>query len=361
MQKPTLFSLQHETINIKAQEKMKASGKIRALNLAVLQGNRRLTPENLHKFLRSSGDDFQASGAALKDMEAFLDSQGIRVLYQGHSEWPRFAAGLTGGEPRLLYARGAPMPSGEGLAVVGSRTSAPYAIGTTTQIVRRWAALHPGGYIVTGGGMGVDAAAMRAALEVGLATIVVVASGVARPTPRVHAALFEEVSRMGTLISENFPGLPCYPSMFPYRNRLIPALSCQAVVVRAELPSGSFHTLRHASKMQKPLWVVVGPLGDPGYAGNIAGIRRGWAKPLLSLDDLGSPGVRKDSPKILRSDVSPEQRMILGVLEGGFRSPADVAETLGLTASTVMRIMLSLEMAGLVARDFTNQYRLVTH
>jgi len=353
--------IQSEPINMQDRDKIKAKDKDRAFSFAIAQAFQRMSPERFHAFVQKSDGVPNAPREQLERLESDLTAKGVRLLYPGHPEWPTTMPSPELGGPHFLYARGPGSSAGEGLAVVGSRTCEDYPLRVTRQIVRHWSLLYPDGYVVTGGGMGVDAAALRAAIDFGLKAVVVFASGVVRPTPRTNAALFEEIVRNGVFLSENGPGRPCFPPMFPFRNRLIPWLAAQTVVVRAALPSGSFHTLSHASRTGNPLWVVLGELGDAGYRGNVRGVRLGWANPLLSVEDLGSLGVRSKPNRRREKPADVGQQRVLKFLERGAAQTEDVAENLGLTASVAMRDMLSLELKGLVSRDATNCYRAVPH
>ena len=207
--------------------------------------------------------------------------------------------------------------------------------------------------------MGVDAAAMQAALDCDFPLIVVLASDVVCPRPRSLGPLFKALASRGVLLSENAPGFPCFPSLFPFRNRLIPWIAEQTVVVRAALPSGSFHTLCHASKTGKPVWALTGSLGDSGYAGSVEGIRQGWAKALLSLQDLGCVVFSRESGSDA-SVTNSEHAGILKFLAEGACGLSDIADSQGLTASAAMRDMLALELSGLVSRDLAGRYHLAS-
>ena len=84
---------------------------------------------------------------------------------------------------------------------------------------------------VSGGAVGIDAAAHRGALDAGGVTVAVLGSGIDVAHPARNRGLFERIEASGTVISEYPPGTPAEPFRFPARNRLIAALSRGVVVV----------------------------------------------------------------------------------------------------------------------------------
>ena len=94
------------------------------------------------------------------------------------------------GEPRLdeAFARA--------VAVVGSRSATPYG---TSVAARLGDGLTRAGWaVVSGGAVGIDAAAHRGALAGGGLTVAIVAGGLCRPYPRAHEALFARIGRTGS-------------------------------------------------------------------------------------------------------------------------------------------------------------------
>ena len=114
--------------------------------------------------------------------------------------------------------------------------------------------------VVSGGALGIDAAAHRSALGGEGATVIVSAGGVDRPYPAANAALYERATERGLVISESPPGSAPQRHRFLSRNRLIAALSTGTVVVEAAKRSGALNTASHAVTLGRPLMVVPGPI-----------------------------------------------------------------------------------------------------
>src|SRR5207302_2062222 len=78
--------------------------------------------------------------------------------------------------------------------------------------------------VVSGGALGIDAAAHEGALSVGGPTVAVLATGFARPYPRGHGPLFVEIASAGALVCEGPDSDRAPAGAFLRRNRLIAAM-----------------------------------------------------------------------------------------------------------------------------------------
>jgi DNA processing protein len=123
------------------------------------------------------------------------------------------------------------------LAIVGGRAATVQGCRLAARLAR--AAVARGYAIVSGGALGIDAAAHRGALDAGGTTYAVLGCGVDVVYPDRHAVLFDEIAANGALISEHPPGTPPKQGHFPVRNRLVAALADAVLVVEARRRSGA--------------------------------------------------------------------------------------------------------------------------
>lgn len=153
------------------------------------------------------------------------------------------------------------LPPRPRLAIVGSRAAHARYLATIELVVAR---AHASGWsIVSGGALGIDAGAHRAALRQGCPQLAVLPCGPDRVYPPQHASLFAALLEQphSGLIFAHPSGTASRRAMFASRNRLVVALADAVLVVEAALRSGSLGTGRLARKAALPLAAFAGSAG----------------------------------------------------------------------------------------------------
>jgi DNA processing protein len=210
---------------------------------------------------------------------------GIRHLMPGDDEWPRQVDDLSraeviderGGPPLGLWVKGPRRLDelAESVAVVGSRSATTYgaelASGISAGLVRA------GHVVVSGAAYGIDHAAHRGALAVEGATVAVLACGVDRSYPPAHRDLLTHLGQTAAVLSEVSPGCSPTRGRFLSRNRLIAALTRGTVVVEAATRSGALSTANWATRLNRHLMGVPGPVTNAQSQGVHELIRSGAA------------------------------------------------------------------------------------
>ena len=121
--------------------------------------------------------------------------------------------------------------------------------------------------VVSGGAIGIDAAAHKGCLVGEGITVAILGGGFNKNYPATHERLFAEICESGILISEVMPDVPAIPLRLLTRNRLIAGLSKATVVVEAAFRSGSLRTARDAAEIFRPVMAVPGPINAPTSEG----------------------------------------------------------------------------------------------
>lgn len=100
--------------------------------------------------------------------------------------------------------------------------------------------------IVSGMAKGIDGAATRSALNSGGKAVGVLGSGIDMCYPMENQDIYDRLKREGLLISEYPPGVKPNKDNFPFRNRIIAALSKVTIVGEANRRSGTLITVGYA-------------------------------------------------------------------------------------------------------------------
>ncbi len=197
-------------------------------------------------------------------------ARGCRLSVVGDPGYPaRLAEAwpMTDG-PVLLAAAGAGPPPGPTVAIVGARNASSYGTGIAAWLAE--VASAAGVHVVSGGAVGIDAAAHRAALEGPGGTSVVLGCGHDVGYPRGHAGaggLFERILVAGGgLLSEQLPAVPPKAGIVRARNRIVAGLADVVVVVEGGPRSGALLTAGAAAERGRPVLAVPGDIRVPGSA-----------------------------------------------------------------------------------------------
>ncbi len=186
--------------------------------------------------------------------------------------------------PKILYGIGNKHALRDGLAVIGARKATPYGKAAARQFARL--AAKRGIPIVSGGALGCDSEAHKAALEVGGETVVVLGGGCNQLYPQSNRGLFQQViEKGGAVISERHWDYPPLPFTFRARNRIIAGLSRATLIVEAGLPSGTFSTADDALAAGREVLAVPGPITSPTSLGANRLIYQG-ATPIVDMESF---------------------------------------------------------------------------
>jgi DNA processing protein len=272
--------------------------------------------------------------------------ESARTIRPGDGQYPPALARIPGA-PELLRIRGDLGAGRRRVAVVGSRRTDEYGEDLARSIAGGLA--RAGVSVISGGALGVDAAAHRGALEAGGHTVVVLGTGVDVCYPASHEALFAQVLEAGgALVSEQPDGARGFKSSFPARNRIISGLAEAVVVVRAGEGSGALITARYARAQGRALLAVPGDVRDPLTAGPLQLLRAGAGLAASAADVLAAIGMAAATPEqralpILGGDGST----LLRALSRRPRHADEVARAARLPPGPALAGLLALELEGL--------------
>ncbi len=186
------------------------------------------------------------------------------------------------------------------IAIIGSRHPTFYGREMAHLFAKELA--KKGFTIVSGGAIGIDTIANRAALNYGK-SCAVLGCGLDTAYPPSNLMLFRDLaaSDRGLVISEFDDQTPPQKWNFPRRNRTIAALADFLLVIEATPTSGSMLTVQAALDMNCDVGAIPGPVDVGNNSGTNALIRDG-AFCILSPEDVAE---RVQSIVRMRMDAAP--------------------------------------------------------
>jgi DNA processing protein len=285
----------------------------------------------------------------------------LHAIERGHIEVrslldPTYPARLKmiADPPPLLYITGTLTEQDElAVAIVGARNATMAGRAMTEELSHDLA--EAGMTVVSGLARGVDAAAHRGALASMGRTIAVLGCGIDRTYPLEHERLRRQIEGQGAIVSETPMGAPPLSHHFPRRNRIISGLSLGVIVTEAAINSGSLITARLAAEQGREVFAVPGFVKDATSRGTNALLKEGAALIECAQDAIDSILPQLGQTLRLRLKPAREKKMSAAPLGDGDQrvydvlsyaplTVDDVVGSTGLSVSTVMASLLSLEL-----------------
>jgi len=254
--------------------------------------------------------------------------------------------------PPLLYITGTLTEQDElAVAIVGARRATAAGRAMTEELSHDLA--EAGMTVVSGLARGVDAAAHRGALAAQGRTIAVLGCGIDQTYPPEHERLRRQIEERGAVLSEVPLGAPPHSHHFPRRNRIISGLSLGVIVTEAAISSGSLITARLAAEQGREVFAVPGFVKEDTSRGTNALLKEGAAlieraqdvidavlpqlEQALRLQFLRENNIRGDQ-------LGKEEQRVYDILSYDPLTVDDMIAVTGLSVSTVMTSLLSLEL-----------------
>ncbi|WP_216688780.1 DNA-processing protein DprA [Hymenobacter siberiensis] len=303
-----------------------------------------------------------AREAAFRKAEMDLrkaEKEGVEILFYTSKRFPSRLKQIADA-PAILYYQGtADLNAPKIVALVGTRQATDYGREQTERIVRGLLPHQP--LVVSGLAYGIDIMAHRAALQEGLDTVGVMATGLDIIYPAAHRKTAEKMREQGGLLTE-FPfGTPPDRYNFPARNRIIAGLSDGTVVVEAAIKGGALITAELALSYDRDVLAVPGNLGSAASEGCNTLIKSNKAalyqepldlEQLLNWDAaLHQSGKFKPAPSYSADDFTVEEFALISVLAAATGREAqmdDLAWKAQLAIHAVASLLLGLEFRGVV-------------
>ena len=286
-----------------------------------------------------------------------------RLLHHSDPAYPERLRQLPD-PPAFLSLYGAPdrLLDPAPIATIGSRRIPLHQARSATCFAQDLVA--HGATLVSGGALGMDAAAHRGALPGGQ-TIVVMPGGHGHWTPRANQALFDALLDAGALFVSEYPWtVSARRYHFPRRNRLIAALADALVLFKARPQSGSMWTVQAALELGRPVGVLPYEWDDQGARGGLKLVQEGRAQIVATPKDAlslchtphkATPATPAASPLPATSAAPPAPAEALPLIQAfvqarlepdGSLGGDEIAAIMGWGPSEMWQKLMEVELKG---------------
>lgn len=275
-------------------------------------------------------------------------------LKLGEAGYPSMVAQLPGA-PGILYVLGDPaVLERPCLSIVGARRATPYGKAAAELVAT--VAAQSDIVVVSGGAVGCDQAAGRAALNEHGKHVIVLGCGADVVYPKGLLSLYREVLEGGgAVVSLDAWGTPPRRYAFPRRNRVIAALGHALVVVEAAMPSGTFSTAESAMELGREVLAVPGSIFSPQARGTNYLISVG-AQSLVDEESIevaisriyGKLRFCRSAPQ--EDEARDEASLIYDALIASPARAGELAGALGLSERSCLLLLSQMQMDGRIER-----------
>lgn len=236
---------------------------------------------------------------AEKELEE-LEQTGIAFISHTEDSYPALLKECEDAPVGIYIRSGSPenelFPKRRFISIVGTRDISPYGTEWCENIVEALSGTRDKPVIVSGLALGTDICAHRTAVECGLSTIGVMATGPEQIYPSRHYSFGQKIA--GTpgcaLVTDYPPGTAPLAVHFLRRNRIIAGMSEATILIESKAKGGGMMTASLAFSYNRSVYALPGRIDDPRSQGCNILIRNNTAAPIVDLDKFASElGLRK--------------------------------------------------------------------
>lgn len=293
------------------------------------------------------------------DEELFkLRERGIGFVCREQKIYPERLNQIRNPPYALYYIGELPDLTRKTVAIVGARDCTNYGAQVAEKL--GYALGQQGVNVVSGLARGVDAEAHLGCLRAHGRTYAVLGNGINLCYPTQNRYIYDQIPRMGGIISEYPPDVQPLPGFFPNRNRIIAALCDTVIVAEARLESGSLITADFAMEQGKDVYAVPGRITDMMSGGCNRLIQQG-AGIILSVKDFLKEYLMLDYKHPVQMDfnknlLEKDELMVYSLLDFCPIGLGSLMEMTKLPVDELLNILDSLGQKGFIKEAVPNYF-----
>lgn len=288
-----------------------------------------------------------------------VENRGINFLTYEDKEYPYMLKNINN-PPSVLYYKGNIEDCNlqKTIAIVGSRRATRYAKDALSKIINELKGTDI--CIVSGLASGIDATAHISAIENGIKTLGVIASGFDFVYPSANKELYTKIENgNGAIVTEYFPTFEPIKFRFPQRNRIVSGLSYGTLVAEASLKSGALITANLTLEQGRELMCIPGLITNPNTEGIYKLIKNGATIVTCADDILEALGweIKIEQQSIFNvPELSEDEQKIYEALEIEDKSVDELQAYTQMSISNLLTYLTTLELKGIIKQVDGDRY-----
>lgn len=289
----------------------------------------------------------------------YISKKGIKYLTFEDEKYPKMLKEIYNA-PAVLFVKGDLDICNleKTLAVVGSRRASSSAKEVLNKILCEFEGTDL--CIVSGLAAGIDTVAHKSALEAGLKTIGVIASGFDHCYPAVNKQLYKDIADgNGAIVTEYWPTSEPLSFRFPQRNRIVSGLSYGTLIAEAALKSGAMITANLTLDQNRELMCMPGSLTNPNTEGIYKLLKDGASLVTSSEDIINTLGwsfSKRSQVKTTKFELEDTEQKVFKVLEIEPKSFDEIMNLTQIGFDDLMTVLTMLELKGIIKQTEGEKY-----
>ena len=289
----------------------------------------------------------------------YINKKGLKYLTLEDEKYPKLLREIYNA-PAVLFVKGDLdlCNLNKTLAVVGSRRASSGAKEVLNKILLEFSGTDL--CIVSGLAAGIDTVAHKSALEAGLKTIGVIASGFDYCYPSANRQLYKDIEDgNGAVVSEYWPTFEPLSFRFPQRNRIVSGLSYGTLIAEAALKSGAMITANLTLEQNRELMCMPGALTNPNTEGIYKLLSEGATMVTKGEDianALGWTFSKNSQVRTVKFELSEQEQKVFDVIAIESRGFDDIINLTGISFNDLMTVLTMLELKGIIKQTDGEKY-----
>lgn len=287
-------------------------------------------------------------------------NRNIKYLTFENENYPELLRNIEN-PPAVLYYKGdiKKVNFKRTLAVVGSRRASLNAKEAVNKILGELSGTDI--TIVSGLASGIDTCAHTAAIDNGLKTIGVIASGFDFIYPAANKQLYSRIENgSGVIFTEYFPTFEPLKFRFPQRNRIVSGISYGTLVAEASLKSGALITANLTLEQGRELMCIPGLISNPNTEGIYKLLKNGAALVTHADDILNALNWEvKITPEIIQGKLglTDDEEKIYNCLEIEEKGADELIAMTKLPLEFLLINLTMMELKGIIKKVDGDRYK----